>query len=205
MRLSPVAVLTAIAFAAVVSTACAGAAPSSSGRSGNAERKTGPVLAFDKESVELLGVPRNLEAVATFLVINKGNAPLRLGRPRLGVGAGGVPGGEVLDAFEVAPGQAELLYVNLGAHGEGGAHRVAVTVPSNDPVRPFATLSASYRVAEAEPAAGPGPRLSVDKETIWSGTVPPDRPLYEQFVLRNDGDDALVFEGVPAVRVEEGC
>ena len=166
----------------------------------------GPIIAFDKESVELRSVPLDMDALATFLVINRGDAPLRLGQPQVGAGIGGEAGGVGPEAkFEVAPGRAELLTVNVGRQSEEGLHTFAVTVPTNDPRRPAARLSVHARVMKAPADAGPGPRLRLDKEMIFTGTVPYDWPLYEQFVLYNDGDELLVIESEPHVRVEEGC
>ncbi len=206
MHLKPLVVSVAAVLALAASAACG--APASDEPAFSAQvtpTGAGPIVAFDKESVELRSVPLDMDALATFLVINRGDAPLRLGKPQVDTGTGGQARVGPEATLEVAPGRAELLTVNVGRQGEEGLHTFTVTVPTNDPGRPVARLSVNAHVTKAPADAGPGPRLRVDKEMIFIGTVPYDWPLYEQFVLYNDGDELLVIEPKPQIRTEEGC
>lgn len=206
MHLKPLFVSVAAVLALAASAACAAPADDEPAFIAQvAPAGAGPIVAFDKESVELRSVPLDMDALATFLVINRGDAPLRLGKPQVGAGGGGEARVSPEAEFEVAPGRAELLTVNVGRQAEEGLHTFDVTVPTNDPRRPAARLSVHARVMKAPADAGPGPRLRVDKEMVFTGTVPYDWPLYEQFVLYNDGDERLVIEPDPQVRTEEGC
>lgn len=182
-----------------------------------------PAIAFDKLWVELGTVARDQQGIQTFLVMNRGDSPLQLEQVSIQVEQG-CDAAEVDEerSAEIQPGEAWFLPIKLGQHQELGPHRLLVKVSSNDPDRPLATLGMYFEVAEAPPAPGPGPRLRVDKEMVAIGTVPYDWPLYEQFTLRNDGDQPLVLEfpegalaareawgevseGVLAARIEEGC
>ncbi len=165
---------------------------------------SGPALALDKLSVDLGEVSQRQEGFQGFLVINKGDSPLKVGPVTIQVELGCDEAETVKGDTEVQTGEMILLPVKFGPHHEVGPHRILVQLSSNDPVRPLVAVPVSFTVVEAQQPAG-GPRLSVDKESIDIGTVPFDWPLYEQFTLRNVGDAPLVLEGTPVVRVEEGC
>ena len=206
MRLKPLAYFVGAVLALTVIAACA--APVNDEPAFSAEVPkvgVGPIVAFDKESVELRSVPLGVDAMATFLVINRGDAPLRLGKAQVGGDVGGQarPGLEFVT--EVPPGRSELLTVHMGGRSEEGLHTVPVTVPTNDPRRPAARLAVNLRVGSGGAGPGPGPRLRIDKEIVFTGTVPYDWPLYEQFVLYNEGDEPLVIQHEPQVRTEQGC
>ncbi|MDP2952337.1 MAG: hypothetical protein Q8O76_03360 [Chloroflexota bacterium] len=164
-----------------------------------------PALAVDKLGVELGSVARDQQGIQTFLVTNTGGRPLRAGPVSIRVEQGCPAAESAPGSPEVRPGEVAVLPIKLGPHRQLGPHRLTVDIPSNDPVRPRTTLSLRFDVKEGPPPSGPGPRLRVDKEMIDIGTVPWDWPLYEQFTMGNDGDAPLVLEGVPEVRVEEGC
>lgn len=166
---------------------------------------TAPVLAFDKLDVDLGTVTRDQEGIQTFLVMNRGDGPLELGPVDI-VAEQGCSEAEVMDGkSNVQPGGNVLLPIHLGPHNELGPHRILMKVPSNDPNRPLTTLSISFRVEEGQSAEQTGPSLRVDKEMIDIGAVPYDWPLYEQFTLRNAGNEPLMLNGYALVRVSEGC
>ena len=93
----------------------------------------------------------------------------------------------------------------MGPHRDLGPHRYSLTLESNDPARARKTLSVRFSVTEPSASRMAGPDLVVDKSIIDIGDVPYDWPMYEQFTLRNAGDQPLVLEGAPVVRVEQGC
>ncbi len=165
----------------------------------------GPLIAFDKLGVDLGPVQQDRQVAQTFLIINRGDAPLTVGpvtvEAAIGDNAAEVSG----ETAEIQPGSASWLPVLLGPHKELGEHEVIVKIPSNDPAWPVALLPVRFEVVEAPQPAGHGPRLRVDKEVVRIGVVPYDWPLYERFTLSNDGDEPLVLQGQPQVRVEAGC
>lgn len=167
--------------------------------------QAGPAIAFDKLGVDLGTLAQDSEAVQTFLVINKGDSLLQVGPVKIEALQGGDALRTATGSTGVKPGSVLLLPVTIGPHQELGPHRLLVSVESNDPDRPVATVSLHYTVAREETAPVAGPRLRVDRETVDAGIIPYDWPLYERFILYNDGDAPLVIEGPPVVRVEEGC
>ncbi len=164
-----------------------------------------PTLAFDKLQVDLGTVTRDQLGIQTFLVMNRGEGPLQIGPVEIQVEQGCTIAEAVDGVVRLQIGEMALLPIKIGRHQEIGPHRLLVSVSSNDPAMPVATLSVRFNVIEEPPAGGTGPRLRVDKEMIDIGTVPNEWPLYEQFTLRNQGNETLVLDGVPQVRVEEGC
>ena len=164
-----------------------------------------PALAFDKLHVDLGTVARDQEGTQTFLVMNRGDEPLEVGPVDIVVeqGCDEVEVGE--HDPEVQPGEHMLLPISLGPHRMLGPHRVLLNFQSNDHARPITTLSMQFDVEEETPSGTGGPRLRVDKEIIDTGVVPYDRPLYEQFTLRNAGDAPLVLNVPMVVGVERGC
>ncbi len=168
-------------------------------------RGTGPIFATDKRSVKLSGIHQDQQTTVTFLVFNRGDAPLKLGAPKLNVLSGCDVVESVGAGIVVPPGEGSQLPVRFGAHTRTGPHKISLAVPSNDQSSPVATLLVEFDVAEAEPTTASGPRLGVDKDFIDIGHIPTDWPLYEQFTLRNDGDEPLVIRDDVRVRVLEGC
>ncbi len=170
-----------------------------------AVNQTGPIIAFDKLGVDLGTLAQDSETVQTFLVLNKGDSLLQVGPIKIEALQGGDAAKTVTGNAGVKPGDIVGLPITIGPHQDLGTHRLLVSVESNDPDSPVATVSLRFTVVEQPPAPGPGPRLRVDKEMIDIGVVPYDWPLYERFTLRNDGDAPLVLEGEPVVRIEAGC
>ncbi|MBI4307676.1 MAG: DUF1573 domain-containing protein [Chloroflexi bacterium] len=164
-----------------------------------------PVLAFDTLQVDLGTVQRRQEGFQTFLAINRGGSPLRIGPVKVRVEQGCSVAETVTQSTEVQPNEVVALPVKFSQHRELGPHHLLLDVASNDPVRPLTTLSLRFMVTESAAAPANGPRLRVDKDVVDIGKVPHDWPMYEQFTLRNDGSAPLVLQGTPVVRVEEGC
>jgi len=166
----------------------------------------GAALAFDKESVQLRGVPADQPVVQTFLLINRGNDVLMVQPPQVGEVTGCDLAFVARDGILVPPGEVVRLPVQIKGHqATEEPHSVEVIVRSNDPERRVATLLVNLEVVDPPSVNNGGPRLSVDKQFVDTGDVPYDSPLYEQFVLRNVGDKPLTLEGLPPVRVEDGC
>jgi len=174
---------------------------------GCAQEQPLPRLSFDKEQAYLGTVPRDQWGVLTFLALNRGDAPLKLGPVEITAQQGCPAATTVEGAIEVAPGDMVLLPVRFNQHQVVGPHRLALRVPSNDPLRRVTTLTIRFTVAgdSSSPPEAAGPRLQVDKELVDGGQVPYDHPLYESFLLRNNGDAPLVLQGRPTLRVLEGC
>lgn len=164
-----------------------------------------PALTVDKLRVDLGTLTRNQEATQTFIVMNKGSGPLQLESVTIQDEEGRDEAETVQRGSEVLPGEAAILPVKIGPHSEVGPRNLLITLSSNDPVRPVFTIPVTFTVTESESPPGTGPRLIVDKEIIDNRTVPFDWPLFEQFTLYNAGDEPLVLDGMPIVRVEEGC
>lgn len=165
-----------------------------------------PAIAFDKLQVDLGTVFQDQEGIQTFLVMSSGDKPLKVGQVSVLAEQGSASAVDVLEGEpELQPGEGLLLPIKLGRHEKLGLHRLLVSVPSNDPKNPVATLTVRFEVVDNPLTPGTGPHLRVDKDMIDIGRVPSDWPLYEQFTLRNDGDAPLIIEGTPVVRVEEGC
>ena len=164
-------------------------------------------LAFDKVQVDLATLEQDQQTTQSFLVMNFGNNPLRIGQVSVQAEQGcDVTEAFVADTEPLKPGEAGLVFVKTGPHKKLGPHRLTLNVSSNDVTMPIARLSVSFTVSEsAATASVGGPRLRVDKEMIDIGTVPNDWPLYEEYTLRNDGDSPLVLAKKPEARVEEGC
>ncbi len=210
MKGDKVAVLLALAVIAVVAlaTACAPGAsakptPAATASAGGA--RDAPALALDKFQVDLGTLSRDQQAVETFLVVNWGDRPLQAGPASLQVEEGCDVTEVMAGTFQVPPRDVALLPIRFGPHRELGPHRFKVSVSSNGPALPVATASIKFVVAEEQGKVTGGPRLVVDKTITDTGAVPYDWPLYEQFVLRNEGDKPLVLQGEPQVRVEQGC
>ena len=192
------ALLISVVALALVATAGCGGDPGGAPDSG-------PRLAFDKEAVEVGGVVEGREALQTFLAFNRGDEPLRLEPPELTALNGTDLVESVTEEIVIPPGEAAPLPIRLVAIGATGPHEIAVTVPSNDPRRASTGLSIRFDVSEATVGTEAGPRLTVDKKSVDIGTVPYDWPLFEQFIVHNSGDEALVLDGQPSVRTLEGC
>jgi len=166
-----------------------------------------PQLSFDKEQASLGTVPLDHWGSVTFLAANKGEGMLRLGPFVIEAQQGDATAKPPQGTIEVKPGESAVLPVEFQGHSAPGLHRLSLRVSSNDPLKPTATLTMVFTVAE-QPTPRPerpGPRLRVDKELVDAGRVPSDHPLYERFLLRNDGDAPLVLKGVPVVKVLDGC
>lgn len=54
-------------------------------------------------------------------------------------------------------------------------------------------------------AAGPGPRVAVDRDRLDFGKVKMATPVTAVFKVKNVGDQPLDISGEPQVRVVEGC
>ena len=166
-----------------------------------------PKLSFDKEQVSLGTVPRDHWGMVTFLAVNKGEGLLNVGpfviSAQEGTALATVPQG----TLSVKPGDSGVIRIEFTGHQATGPHRLSVRVPSNDPLRLLSTLTIQFTVSDQPTPAPerPGPRLRVDKELVDGGSVVSDHPLYERFLLRNDGDAPLVLQGVPLVKVLDGC
>ena len=165
-----------------------------------------PALAFDKRQVDLGIVAQDQQTTQTFLAINLGGGPLKVGT----VSVKAEQGCDVAEAFtkgtdDLKSEEAGLVFVKFGPHQKLGAHRLNVSVASNDATTPVANLSVSFTVAESAARSQAGPRLRADKDIIDIGTVPNDWPFYEEFTLRNEGDAPLNLTGKLEARVEEGC
>lgn len=181
------------------------ATPSPSTSSHPHQVKGAPSLAFDKTAVTLGNVQQDMQGVATFLMLNWGDQLLQAGPATIEVEQGCDVAKAATGTTDVRATEAMLLPITLGPHKQLGPHKLRVRVPSTDPKKPDNTLLVSFNVVEAKAQPGAGPRLRVDKDFVDIGNVPYDWPLYEQFILRNDGDAPLVLQGVPVVRVEDGC
>lgn len=164
-----------------------------------------PALAFDTLAVDMGMVPQDQMGVQTFVVMNRGDKPLRVGPVTIDVEQGCATAKTVEQAADVQPGELVLLPIMFSRHTETGPHRLQVKVPSNDPLKPVTALSLRFTVGSGTPPSGAGPRLQVDKDMVDIGTVPSDWPMYEQFTLRNVGTAPLVLDKTPVVRVEQGC
>lgn len=210
MKGDRVAYLIVLAVTAIVvlATACApgaSARPTPAATASTGDARNAPALALDKFQVDLGTLSRDQQTVETFMVVNWGNRPLQAGPASLQVEEG-CDAAEAMDGtLQVPPREVALLPVRLGPHRQLGPHRLRVSVPSDGSALPVATASISFVVSEGQARVAGGPRLVVDKITTDTGAVPYDWPLYEQFVLRNEGDRPLVLQGEPQVRVEQGC
>jgi len=165
-----------------------------------------PALAFDKRQVDLGTVAQDQQATQTFLAINLGGKPLKVGPVSVQV----EQGCDAAEAFtkgtdDLNSDEAGLVFIKVGPHRKLGDHRLVLSVASNDATTPVTKLSLSFTVAESAPRSQAGPRLRVDKDVIDIGTVPNDWPLYEEYTLRNEGDAPLVLDSKLEARVEEGC
>jgi len=165
----------------------------------------GPSIAFDKQVVDLGRVPADIPSVQTFLVLNRGDETLDVDSPQVRVVSGCDTVEAATGAVTIPPDEALPLPVTMGPHTDLGKHEVAVTLASNDPARPSVDLLLRFDVVDGPPAAPSGPRLRVDKTVIDIGAIPFDWPLYEIFTISNDGDEPLVLDGQPVLRLEEGC
>ncbi|MBI4338250.1 MAG: DUF1573 domain-containing protein [Chloroflexi bacterium] len=198
----------AVAVLAALAAACtSGPPPSATPPSVRAEDlvRGAPAITFDKLQVDLGTVPQDQQGVETFLVVNRGEKPLQISSVDVETQQGCEGASTATRDLKIDSGKVAVLPIKLGQHQELGPHRLAVHVQSDDPTRPVADLSMRFTVVAGATSQERGPRLRVDKETIDVGVVPYDWPMYEQFTLRNDGDAPLVLEGVPLVRVEQGC
>lgn len=165
-----------------------------------------PALAFDKRQVDLGTVTQDQQTTQSFLAINFGKNPLKIGPVSVQV----EQGCDVAEAFtkgtdELKGEEAGLVFVKVGPHRKLGDHRLVVNVSSNDATTPVTKLSMGFTVTESAARSQTGPRLRVDKDVIDIGTVPNDWPLYEEYTLRNEGDAPLVLRNKLEARVEEGC
>ena len=196
----------AASLSAAVAAACAPAAPAPSAPKPAAPAVRGaPALDFDTRDVDLGMVPQDQMGVQTFVVMNRGDKPLRVGPVTIDVEQGCATSKTVEQATDVQPGDLVLLPIMFSRHTETGPHRLLVQVPSNDPAKPMTTLSLRFTVSGGAPPSGAGPRLQVDKDMVDIGTVPSNWPMYEQFTLRNVGTAPLTLDKTPVVRVEQGC
>ncbi|MDO8531664.1 MAG: DUF1573 domain-containing protein [Dehalococcoidia bacterium] len=196
----------AASLSAAVAAACAPAAPAPSAQKPAAPAVRGaPALDFDTLAVDMGMVPQDQMGVQTFVVMNRGDKPLRVGPVSIDVEQGCATAKTVEKTTDIQPNDAVLLPITFSRHTQLGPHRLLVKVPSNDPAKPMTTLSLRFAVANDAPPSGSGPRLQVDKGIIDVGTVPYDWPMYEQFTLRNVGTSPLVLNKAPVVRVEQGC
>lgn len=165
----------------------------------------GPHLAMDKEAVDIWGVRKDEKTFQTFLIMNRGDQPLEIGVPRIRA----IQGCDVVTTAQqgttIPPGEVNLLSVLLGRHLESGPHEIAVDIPSNDPNRPITTVVLRFDVSDEAVEPASGPRLLIDKSGINIGVVPLDWPMFERFGLRNIGDETIVLDGIPKIKVLEGC
>ncbi len=198
----------AVTAIVVLATACAPGAPAKPTPAATASAggaQDAPALALDKLQVDLGTLSRDQQTVETFLVVNWGDRTLQAGPAGLQVEEGCDTAEAMAGTLQVPPREVALLPIRLGPHRELGPHRLRVGVPSNGPALPVATAHIRFVVSEGRARAAGGPRLVVDKTITDTGAVPYDWPLFEQFVLRNEGDGPLVPQGEPQVRVEQGC
>lgn len=166
-----------------------------------------PKLSFDKEQAALGTVPRDHWGMVTFLAVNRGKGLLKIGPMEITAQQGDATAKVAPGILEVKPDEIGVIGVEFTGHGVAGAHRLSLKVPSNDPQKPVSTLTLTFNVDEkpTPPPERSGPRLRVDKGMVDAGPVPSDHPLYERFLLRNDGDAPLVLQGIPVVKVLDGC
>ncbi|MEK7873568.1 MAG: DUF1573 domain-containing protein [Chloroflexota bacterium] len=196
----------AASLLAAAAASCAPAAPAPSAPLPPTPAVRGaPALAFDTLAVDLGMVPQDQMGVQTFVVMNRGDKPLRVGPVTIDVEQGCATSKTVEKTTDVQPGEIILLPILFSRHTETGPHRLLVQVPSNDPAKPMTTLSLRFTVSGGAPPSGAGPRLQVDKDMVDIGTVPSNWPMYEQFTLRNVGTAPLTLDKTPVVRVEQGC
>lgn len=164
-----------------------------------------PVLVLDKLDVDIGSLSGDQQAVQTFLIGNLGGQDLHVQVVDLKVLEGCDAVEVARDPTTVLPRKVAQLPVTIGPHRELGSHRYSLTLESNDPARASRTLSVRFNVTEPAARKTAGPDLVVDKRMIDIGDVPYDWPMYEVFTLRNAGDKPLVIDGMPVVRIEEGC
>ena len=141
----------------------------------------------------------------TFLAINYGALPIKVGPVNIVALQGGDTGSSLQDTVSVSANGIYAIPIQVGPYKQLGPHTMQVTVTSNDPKAQTTTLTVDFTVVEGLARKAKGPRLRVDKQLIDIGNTPYDWPLYEQFTLRNDGDAPLVLAGTPTIRVELGC
>ena len=162
-------------------------------------------LAFDKTHVNLGNVEQDSKGTVTFLAINYGALPIKVGPVNIVALRGGDTGTSLKGTALISPNGVYAIPILVGPYKQLGPHTMQVTVTSNDPKAQTTTLTVDFTVVEGPARQVKGPRLRVDKQLIDIGNVPYDWPLYEQFTLRNDGDAPLVLAGTPTIRVELGC
>jgi hypothetical protein len=162
-------------------------------------------LAFDTTHVSLGNVEQDSKGTVTFLAINYGALPIKVGPVNIVALQGGDTGSSLQDTVSVSANGVYAIPIQVGPYKQLGPHTMQVTVTSNDPKAQTTTLTVDFTVVEGPARQAKGPRLRVDKQLIDIGNVPYDWPLYEQFTLRNDGDAPLVLAGTPTIRVELGC
>ncbi|MBI4201664.1 MAG: hypothetical protein HY532_00930 [Chloroflexi bacterium] len=164
-----------------------------------------PALVFDKTYVRLGYIERGSQATVTFLAINYGALPIDVGPVEVAAVQGEKAGQGLQKAVSLSAGSAFPVPVTIGPFSQLGPYKLNATVTSSDPKAPATELTMEFLVVEGLSQAATGPLLKVDKQLIDAGHVPYDRPLYEQFTLRNDGDAPLTLDGLPLVRTELGC
>lgn len=162
-------------------------------------------LAFDKIHVNLGNVEQDSKGTVTFLAINYGALPIKVGPVDIVALRGGDTGKSLQDTALVSPNGVYAIPILVGPYKQLGPHTMQAKVTSNDPKAQTTTLTVDFTVVRGTARQAKGPRLRVDKQLIDIGNVPYDWPLYEQFTLRNDGDAPLVLAGTPTIRVELGC
>lgn len=163
-------------------------------------------IVFDKQSVTIDGVMEGQEVTQTFLVMNRTLRPVI------------VKSVEVLDAsecdevlvpqstFVVPPEGISVLSVRMRGHeASASPHTVSLALKTMDGGDTEDRLAITFRQVTAALEVQSGPRLGVDRNTVDIGDIPYDWPMHEKFVLFNYGDQPLQLDGVPLVRVLEGC
>lgn len=188
--------LLALALVFLAGTACGSDKSASQSKAG---------LAFDKIHVNLGNVEQDSKGTVTFLAINYGAHPIKVGPVNIVALRGGDTGKSLQDTVPVSPNGVYAIPIQVGPYKQLGHHTMQVTVTSNDAKAQTTNLTVDFTVVEGPVRQVKGPRLRIDKQLIDIGNVPYDWPLYEQFTLRNDGDAPLVLTGTPSIRVELGC
>ena len=162
-------------------------------------------LVFDKTHVNLGNVEQDSKGTVTFLAINYGALPIKVGPVNIVALRGGDTGSSLQGTALISPNGVYAIPILVGPYKQLGPHTMQAKVTSSDPKAQTTTLIVDFTVVKGPARQAKGPRLRVDKQLIDIGNVPYDWPLYEQFTLRNDGDAPLVLAGTPTIRVELGC
>ena len=117
--------------------ALATAIPRASDGQVNGDSRGAPMIEFDRMSKDLGTVDEGIKKTFEFIVTNNGSGPLVISEVKGQCGCTNVR----VDKSRLAPGESARLLGIFDTLGRTGRQRKSITVRSNDPARPIATLS----------------------------------------------------------------